>query len=195
MNTKTPEQLTEELLAKFSPLKSMSEYKRLKIQLIGDFLTALEAYYKPPVPKEVESATERVKVIYEDITNAWRGRVGLAEDLDALQTLINHARGGGLERISEEQLKKTIDTWRLCIATARPGAPDYEILRKIILKKFGTPKIPSEIGNLAKAVLDWWKQHEFDECGDPQDPRNVYSEEPEMVKEARRVHNLLTQGG
>lgn len=34
---------------------------------------------------------------------------------------------------------------------------------------------------LAKLVLDWWKEHEYDSAGSGPDEQNIYDEPPEMV--------------
>ncbi|KKN62119.1 hypothetical protein LCGC14_0514950 [marine sediment metagenome] len=41
---------------------------------------------------------------------------------------------------------------------------------------------------LINAVLDWWEKHQYD-CTGEYDEYNVYDEEPEMVKIAKKLNN------
>ena len=46
---------------------------------------------------------------------------------------------------------------------------------------------PTPATELARLVMEWWEKHQFDEYGDPENPANVYEDEPEAVKAARAI--------
>ena len=44
---------------------------------------------------------------------------------------------------------------------------------------------------LIKSVLDWWKEHEYDTGTTEDDEYNVYDEEPDFVKKAKELKEML----
>jgi hypothetical protein len=40
------------------------------------------------------------------------------------------------------------------------------------------------------SILRWWDDHKYDECGDWENPMNVYGDEPYFVSWARRKEAL-----
>jgi formylmethanofuran dehydrogenase subunit E len=42
--------------------------------------------------------------------------------------------------------------------------------------------------SMIDSILKWWEEHQYDENGDPQNPWNVYSEEPDFVKIAKKFN-------
>ena len=44
----------------------------------------------------------------------------------------------------------------------------------------------SELDKLKELILAWWEVHEYDAYGDDDDEYNVYDEEPEFVRLAKK---------
>ena len=48
---------------------------------------------------------------------------------------------------------------------------------------------------LIDAVLEWWKDHEYDVLTDEDDERNMYNEDPEFVRIAKKLRNMKEKRG
>jgi hypothetical protein len=58
---------------------------------------------------------------------------------------------------------------------------------EIVNPSYEVEKITDENLRLAKAVMAWWKNHEFDTYQTEDDEYNVFDDEPEFITIARKI--------
>lgn len=47
-------------------------------------------------------------------------------------------------------------------------------------------KAAQDLAIIDELILEWWSEHEYDECGDPENPYNAYDDPPPFVATALR---------